>query len=172
MYEGVWRSGNRLVMRTDAVLPDRCIKTNQAADGNRVQLRLRWHHPALYLVLLVNLIVYVIVATFVSKTAVVWMGLSETARRTQRRMRNLSLGLVLGGLALAVVTVFFELNPYLFFGGALSMFVAVPVYVWGGARLVVPALIDGEYVWLTGVHPDYLDLLPEWDSASGRPRFA
>jgi len=30
--KGVWRKGKLLVMRKDAVLPDRCVKTNQPAS--------------------------------------------------------------------------------------------------------------------------------------------
>ena len=41
--EGIWRSGNLLVMRKGAQLPDRCVKTNQPAYGKRLKLLLQWH---------------------------------------------------------------------------------------------------------------------------------
>jgi hypothetical protein len=35
-----------------------------------------------------------------------------------------------------------------------------------GVTIVRPVEIDGGYVWLAGVHPDYLASLPEWDRGS------
>ncbi len=31
--DGLWQHGNLLIMRKDAMLPDRCVKTNQVTTG-------------------------------------------------------------------------------------------------------------------------------------------
>jgi len=51
--QGVWRSGSLLVMHRNARLPDRCVKTNSAENVRRLKRNLSWHHPGLYLWLLV-----------------------------------------------------------------------------------------------------------------------
>jgi Protein of unknown function (DUF2510) len=170
-HGGIWRSGNRLVMQANAVLPDRCVKTNQPVDGSKIRVRLRWHDPLFYLLILVSLLAYVIVAAFVSKKAVVWVGLSETAMQKRRWSLASVWVLVLSGLGAIVAMIAFGLSPFLFFVGIALIVLAYPVYVWGGARLVAPVRIKDGYLWLTGVHPDYLDLLPEWEQGPGFPQF-
>jgi hypothetical protein len=172
VYDGVWRSGKRLVMRGDATLPDRCVMTNRPAYGQRVQLRVRWHHPVIYLALLANLILYLILAAVLSKTAFIRVGISDAALRVKRSTTIVSWVLAIGGLVAMVLGAVDERFGLLFFPGAAAMFVAIPVYLWGGARLVVPSRIEDGYVWLSGVHPDYLDSLPSWDGVSGWGPFA
>lgn len=41
------------------------------------------------------------------------------------------------------------------------MIAAIPVFPLR-ARIVWPTRIEHGYVWLGGVHPDYLARLPEW----------
>ncbi len=48
---GIWRQGSLLVMRKDAVLPDRCIKSNVLTD-RKLKRSLNWHHPAIFLSIL------------------------------------------------------------------------------------------------------------------------
>ena len=48
---GVWRDGRLLVMHKSAQLPDRCVKSNQPADG-RLLRKMYWHHPLIFLSLL------------------------------------------------------------------------------------------------------------------------
>ena len=103
VVHGVWRSGKRMVMAEDAELPDRCVKTDRPADGEWADIRLQWHHPALYLVLLVNLIVYFIVAYFVSTRVIVHVGITLPVLASARRARRLTWALLLAGLALCVV---------------------------------------------------------------------
>jgi hypothetical protein len=158
--DGVWRSGKRLVVRVGAQLPDRCVKTNEPVNGQWVELRLSWHHPVLYLVLFVNIIVYLIVANFLSKSVTLKVGISDRALASRRNAIAITWALVVGGVALVVAG---SLNqsavPFLM--GLLAMPFAAAVYLWG-VKLVTPTRIEDGYVWIAGVHPDYLALLPEW----------
>ena len=43
---GIWRQGSLLVMRKDAVLPDRCIRSNVSTD-RKLKRRLNWHHSGI-----------------------------------------------------------------------------------------------------------------------------
>jgi hypothetical protein len=160
MTENAWRSGDRMVVRLDAELPDRCVKTDLPAHGQWAEIRLTWHHPALYLVLLVNIIVYFIVAYFVSTSATGRVGITERAVRAARRARLYTWALLLGGSACWAAALAFEVVP-LFWVGLAAMIVAIPVYLLG-ARIVWASRIEGAYIWLEGVNRDYLARLPEW----------
>src|SRR5687768_2724452 len=73
-YPGLWRQGKLLVLRKNAPLPEICLKTSQPAT-RRLKRSLHWHHPAVFLALLVNLILYVIIALILQKKATIHMAL-------------------------------------------------------------------------------------------------
>ena len=65
-------------------MPDRCVKCKAPATGFRLKRQLHWHHPAIYILVLVSILIYVIVVLIVRKKAVLHVGLCET-HRTQRK---------------------------------------------------------------------------------------
>ena len=71
----VWRNNSVLVMTKEALLPNRCIKCNAPAE-EQLKHRLTWHHPGLYLLALASILIYVVVAMVVRKTATVNVGTS------------------------------------------------------------------------------------------------
>jgi hypothetical protein len=160
VIQGVWRCGDRMVMRIDAELPDRCVKTNVPADGQWADIRLSWHHPALYLVILLNLVAYFIVAYFVRTSVIVRVGLTQSALNSARRARVLMWVLFLGGVSFCAAAFAAEFPPLFWLGLALVL-LAIPVFLWG-ARIVWADKIEPGYVWIAGVHRDYLAELPEW----------
>src|SRR6185503_14036738 len=72
---GIWREDNTLVMTKDASLPDQCVKCNAPAHGFRLKRNLSWHHPAIYLVIIVAWVIYLVLAIALSKRATVYLGL-------------------------------------------------------------------------------------------------
>lgn len=163
--EHIWRSGDLLVMRRGAQLPDRCIKTNQPANGKRFKATLYWHHPLLYLLILINLLVYVIVAIAVRKKAVVYVGVTE--RTLQKRRRAISWG---WGIGIAGIILFFSALSLPSESATVLLAVLGLFLMLGGlgggiakATLVDADRIEDEYIWLRGVTNEYLALLPEWD---------
>jgi Zn-finger in Ran binding protein and others len=93
---GIWREGSTLVMSKDASLPDHCVKCDAPANGYRLKRNLTWHHPALYLLLLMAWLIYLIVSMIVRKRATVYLGL---CRAHYEKRRNFLIG---GFVALAV----------------------------------------------------------------------
>jgi len=156
---GVWRDKTALVMSKDARLPDRCIKCNQPTQG-RLKRNFSWHHPAIYILLLVAWLIYLLVAMFVRKRAIVDLGLCD--EHQQKRRRNI---LIMWGLLLLGVVSFFiaiaanDGSPAL-----LGLLLILGGMVFGivAARVAVPSKIDDRFVWLKGINKDYLDLLPQW----------
>jgi hypothetical protein len=163
--ENVWQAGNLLVMRRDAQLPDRCIKTNQFANSKRFKATLYWHHPAIYLLILINLLVYVVVAIIVRKKAIVYLGVTEDI--LQQRRRAITWGWIAGiaGLILffgaltlqseSAMMVLFILGLLLMLGGLIGGMIK--------ATLVSVERMDDEYIWLRGISKDYLARLPKWN---------
>lgn len=77
-----YRQGMLLVVpRSDApYFPcDSCVKCGQPAVST-LRRKLAWHHPAWYFLILVNLLVFVIVAVCVSKKMTLTVGLCEKHR--------------------------------------------------------------------------------------------
>ncbi|MCP2730852.1 hypothetical protein [Limnofasciculus baicalensis] len=162
----IWRAGNILVMRRGAQLPDRCIKTNQPANGKRFKAILYWHHPAIYLVILLNLLIYVIIAIFVRKKAVVYFGVSEEVLQKRRRAILWGWGVGVAGIILffsalslqsqlAMAIFLLPVGQALMLGGLIG----------GSARATIVNVyrIEDEYIWIRGVAKEYLALLPEWN---------
>jgi len=160
---GIWRLGKQLVVRKGAKLPDRCVKTNKPAE-RWLTRTLYWHHPLFYLLIPAGVLVYAIVAILVRQKAVIDVGMSQ-ARFGRRRWTIFSAWLVaLSGFGLCfagVNGVFGSLSPLFFIGGPLLAVLSGCVGAYLSA-VVQPARITADYVWLKGVHRDYLNALPEF----------
>lgn len=158
----IWRSDSVLVMAKQAPLPNRCVKCN-APTTYTLTRNLRWHHPALYLLVLSGFLFYVILALVLSKTATINVGLCETHAAARKRDIFIAVMLVL----LSFVSFYFaaaaeELSS-LFVG--LGLFLGGIIYGVVKARVVAPQKIDDHYVWLTGLNADYLEQFPNWHGA-------
>ncbi|ADB18884.1 conserved hypothetical protein [Pirellula staleyi DSM 6068] len=160
----MWRKGNVLVMFKHAPIPKEiCILSNQPATRT-LKRNLTWHPPLVYLALLANLIIYAVIAMIMQKKAVIDIPLTEEwYKRRQTRM------LIAWSIALLGVVAFIagvanansDIVGFLILAG-IVMVLGAAVYGIVGCRLVVPQRIDDNYVWLKGVHPDYLNRLPPW----------
>ena len=82
--EHVWRENNTVVLLPNADLPPRCVKCNAPAEEPVKQRTLYWHTPWLYLLILVSLLIYLIVALIARKGVTLHPGLC-TEHRTARR---------------------------------------------------------------------------------------
>lgn len=158
--DSLWRAGRRVVARTETVFPDRCVKCNESAGGFRLKRTLYWAHPAIYLLILCNLLILFIVYLIIRKKAIVHIGLCERHRARRK------LGLIIGwssvalGITMIVVGAIFE---YGWCAGTGAL-ILIAGGITGGvmARTVAPAKVDKEFVWITGVNRDFVENLPEW----------
>jgi hypothetical protein len=162
---GLWREGNVLVMHKQAPLPDVCLLSNQPATG-RLKRSLRWHHPAVFIALFFNILIYAILAIVLSKTATIHIGISDEWR--YRRIRRILvawaailIGIGLLGCGIAFVDRNDGLGAGLMIGGIVLLLVGALSGLIG-AQLVTAKRITKDYVWLKGVHPGFLDHLPAW----------
>jgi len=155
----LWRMNKRLVTRTETTFPDRCVKCNAPAGGYRLKRTLYWMYPAYWLLIIISRLILIIVYLIVRKKAVVHIGLCEQHRAMRKR------GIIIGwsSVGLGFLVMFGAA-----FGSGWWILVGFLVMIVGGitggvmAQTVRPTKIDKEYVWLAGVHRDFLADLPEW----------
>ena len=155
----IWRDRSILVMTKDALLPQRCIKCN-APSAENLKRKLQWHHPALYLLVLVSILVYIIVAFVVRKSATVNVGLCQ--EHLSSRRQSIVITLLLVGIAMLSSVAAVQFEAPLLFLVALGLVLAAAVYGTMTIRVVAPTKIDDHYVWIKGVNADYLQEFPEW----------
>jgi uncharacterized membrane protein len=157
---GVRREGKWIVMPLDAELPHRCVKCNAAPDEPTKRRTVYWHHPAVYLVLLINLIIYAIVAAVVRKQVKISPALCS-AHKAKRRNAIL---LAWGGVAAAILLpIAFGSEEY---AGVWLLFCIVLFLVSciSGivrSRILYGKRIDADEAKLGGAGPEFLDSLPD-----------
>lgn len=146
-------------MSKDAQLPDRCVKCNAFTNG-RLRRKFAWHHPAIYILLLVAWLIYLIVAMIVKKRATIDLGLCDDHRAKRRTYIWITWLLALGGVAGFVLAILAnDGTPALI--GFLLLLTAI-VFGVITTRVTYPSKIDDRFVWLKGVNAEYLDQLPSW----------
>jgi len=155
-----WRSGNLLVIRKEAELPDRCVKCNVPANGRRLRRKLHWHSPYLYLLIPVGLLVYALVATIVGKRARIQVGICETHHALRKRDILLSWLFFVLAIVLWVAAGYFS-SGWTAAAGFVMLFISI-IYAIVRTQLVSPKRIDDHFVWLKGVAPAYIADLPEF----------
>jgi hypothetical protein len=165
-FDGIWRQGNLLVMHKMAPIPDICWLSNQPAN-RRLPRTLYWHQPWIYVIFLISPVIYIIVALVMQKSAKIHLPLTEEwyVRRRTRMLIAWGLGLFsligLGGAAIALSDTLRE-SSALMFVAALLISLGSLIYGLIACRLISPHRITDQYVWVKGVHPDYLNRLEPW----------
>ena len=153
----IWRSNSALVMTKQALLPQRCVKCN-APTQHTLKRNLRWHHPAVYISILGSLLLYLVLALVLSKSATVHVGLCETHLAARKRDIIITCFLVLVSFASFYFAAMTE-DMNLVFVGAIA-FLGGVIYGIVRTKVVAPQKIDDHYVWLTGVNDNYLQQFP------------
>jgi len=151
-----WRSGKLLKMQVDALLPCRCVKCNEPAEVPMKGRTYYWHPPGWYLLILLGVLIYAIVALCVRKKAVVAAGLCS--RHRAARSRNILIAWLsfLGAIALFIWGRHIEYSALIGLGLILfSLILGV-----GFTRILAPTHMDGEVLTFTGCGEAFLRELP------------
>jgi len=158
MSEGIWSDGKTLVMTKGACRPDRCLRCDAPANGYRLRRRLRWHHPALYILIFGAMLLYLILALVLSKHATVDFALCADHVRRRRNLMLGGLGIFLFALTLLVVAFSYD---YAMIGlSAVLLFFAAIIWLIIAYKVVTVKRIDDRYIWLTGLDEKYLVQFP------------
>ncbi len=150
---GIWRNNDILMMHKNATLPDICIKCGEHAGGVRLRRKLRWHSPYYYLLLLVNLIVYIIVASVASKRAIIDFPICSKHLESRKKAMLISWTVTGTGFLLMFLT---KYSPAFLFFGLLILFIGL-VFIAITSTVVKVKKMDDNYVWLKGVNKTLLE---------------
>lgn len=153
------RRGRTLIVGRRTELPGRCVKCNAPITGPKLTRKLYWHPPAYYLFIFVNLLIYVIVAMCVRKTADLQVGVCK--KHLRRRRNGIAIAWISFGLMIAGIL--WSANSGLFAPATIGVLVFIVGLIAGSvmSTIVTPTRIDNESIWLKGVCREYLDLLPD-----------
>jgi len=155
----IWRDKTTLVMTKESPLPNRCVKCNEPT-AERLKRKLTWHHPALYLTILISVLVYAVIAMVVRKTATVHVGLCD--EHLNARRRNLAITWIMGIVGVLCFPLAGVMEDIMIVFLGLLLISAAAIYGTITLRVVVPTKIDNDFVWLKGVNSDFLQEFPQW----------
>jgi len=168
---GAWRDGRLLVMHKQARLPDRCVKSNApTSPDQRWRHKFTWCHPAVLFTVLINFLVLFVAYLIFRKQATIEVGIMPSFLDRRRRAMTIGWLLMAGGIVglIAGIVVVTDMNADTSQWGVPAMLVSAIVILLGagwagfGSRIVTCQKMNKHYVWLRGVHPDYLETLPDW----------
>jgi len=154
-FAGYWRDGKRVVLDRNAVLPDRCIKCNEPANGYRRMVKLSYVPTSRELM-------FGAWAYLSAKRAQIEIGLCERHRRS----RAVTVALSSLAAILASIIVFTQVRatdvtlPLLATAGLIGGVVGL-IYAAVGTRLVRATQITDTHVWLKGAGEPFLASLPD-----------
>jgi hypothetical protein len=152
-----WREGSRLVVRKGAMLPPRCVKCNEPAEGQPIRRNFTWHQPILYLLILAGVLVYAIVALIVQEKGTVYLSLCKR-HRERRLIMGWSAGvLCLGGLFLLVYSAMLE-SGLVAIAGAVALVAGLVLAVMN--QTLSAKRIDAHFLWLGGAGEGFLANFP------------
>lgn len=152
---GPWRDGDIVVIRRDVAFPRRCVKCNAPVPGREMKTRtFYWHSPALYLLILLNLVIYAIVATFARKRSRHMVGLCAVHARRHRIF--VAIGLSSIAMPVLGVAMFDEAGLVPGFLAA-ALFAIVGIF---GSKLMAARRIDEREARFAGCGRAFVDSLP------------
>jgi len=154
----VWRSGDSVMMTPNGDLPPRCVKCNADAEQPVRARMLYWHTPWMYILVLISILIYIIVALIARKSVSVSPGLC-TEHRVLRR--NVILGswlAALAGFGLIGVAISRSSGPPALLGAAVLIGALVFGMIKG--RIIYAARIDQNRIELKGFGEAFLASLP------------
>lgn len=155
----VWRDGKVLVAPRTADLPPRCVKCGQPAETMKKRTFF-WHHPALYLLLLCYMILYLIVALIVRKRATLTVGLCSKHAAKRRNGILLGWGGALAGIVLAILGGGQDSCGVMIAGAVL--FLGTIIAGMFMARIMYAQHMDSVYARMKGCGEGFLSTLPEF----------
>lgn len=155
---GTWQEGKTLIMDKNASLPDYCVKCNAPANGLRLRKRLRWHHPLLYLLVIPGVLIYAIVATFLSQQATIEFGICTDHKRRRRVIWGIGIALLIIGLIMPVAALGNDQGGV----AGIGFLVLLTSIVWlvMASKFVTVKKMDERFVWMTGINKGFLDHFP------------
>lgn len=152
-----WTSGKQLITQSNADLPACCVKCGEASTRT-LKRKLYWHHQAIYLLVLVSPIIYIIVAMIVRKSGQLLVPLCDRHLASRKQGILIAWFMVLLSFGCLVAGISYE-EPAFFIAFALLLIIGLITGI-ARSRTVVPTKIDDQYMHLKGACAKFLEKLP------------
>lgn len=165
----VGRLGSQIVMPIGGTLPPRCVKCNApAAAGRGWRKTLYWHPSAYYLLVVIGVLLYVIVAVIVRKKVTVEAGLCDLHAKKRRKRILIGWLLFLASIGAFAASWYYGLvmnnhGPIDAGVSALAgvvLILAAVIWSFAATRILYPRYIDNRIARLGGAGKLFLDSLP------------
>ena len=168
--EGIWRDGKKLVVHKQAKLPPICVKTNEPSQ-REIKRKYYWHHPTVFLAVLLHVFIYVILAMVFRKKHVLKVPVTYETAGKRRNWIGIGWVLALGSVALFVGSMFLLLqdnnsdtNVGLGIVGLVLAGIGLITGLIFGSRaagILYPKKMTETATWFTGAHWEYLERFPQ-----------
>lgn len=154
---GAWFQGNTLVVPIGGTVPtDRCARCTQPAQ-HIISKRFAWHPPGFYLVILLNLLIYIIVALATQKKGTLTFALCESCR-SKRKKTMMTGHLIMVGAIAGSIYAFSSVQDGAGYGAALLILALVGAIVASiGSRTLQVEWITKEHMYFKKVPLNFLD---------------
>lgn len=149
--------GRALIAPVRCELPRVCVFTGGTEDLVRVKQRLAWHHPAIYLGVFAGILVYVVLALALRKTADVTYSMTKTEEKRRRLWHLANWGIFLSAILWLVLAASWEW-PWLYWLAPVSIVTSIVVYFLK-VRLLYPQKITDGYAEIRGIPAEVLERL-------------
>jgi hypothetical protein len=163
------RDGKKLIVPNATLnqmvtLPPPCVKCGASADGNPVIKTFSWHHPALYLLILLGilpgLVLYTLIAS--SKRRKIFLCVPLCTEHARRRRLIATLAWIIPAIGLAAAFILPHFGMDISRAGSITVVLIISGVVLLGvtADPIRPRYIDQFRAVFTGVCEKYLQQLP------------
>ena len=151
-----YTDGKFLVIRSGAVLPSRCVKTNQPIPESSLKTRdMSWAHPMIAVLVLLSPLILIIVYFIVRKTCTVTYGVHSDIRRQKRKWFWIKIALAIV-LLIAMLVASAADSPIAIMITLLALIAAVISLFIGNSPLGISKHRSGEF-WLKGCSEEFLE---------------
>lgn len=148
-----------VVPQPGAELPDACVRCGEPAGGATLRKQFSWHPPWIFILVLLWLIVYLVVAMVLRKTINLNVPICDAHRRRRQRALWIGGGLMLGSVPLGILigmSLRGDVAGVWGFGAGLVSFIAGLVVLGIGGQLLRPTRIDPQEAVFAGADPRFL----------------
>ena len=152
---GIRVDGRYLVVRSGAVLPARCIKTNELVEQAAVNKTFYWVNPAWLLLILASPLALLVVYLVVRKECHITFSMSRSERRKVWTRTTASL-LVFGAAVAATIVGVAEAEVGLAVAGIVCLFPGLVMAIVFANPIGVAKAKNDEF-WIKGCGRDFLD---------------
>jgi hypothetical protein len=155
-----YHDGKVLVVPAGASLPPMCVKCGEPVPGQFLTKNFRWHPPWIYLLILIGILIYVIVALVMQKSARISVPFCAAHRSWRANMNIIAAVLLLGWIPESLFLSYLDVSA----GWIVLISIAMPVA--GLILLVVvsssfaPVYIDHACAKFKGAGERFLATLP------------